>query len=173
MRIFAAATALAVSIGCARTWINYPPQVVNGRDGVSRSVASRAIELNGSDALGATEIEVTRGGVRFASSGGIDNSTSTKAGYRTVRHAVTTAGTVAGIAIPAMAASSAYRAEQAAAATSSAAASKSAASQAATSSATTVRLAEIQAAKEAAAAAVPAAGSTIQSTIPATVVPIP
>jgi hypothetical protein len=140
-----------ISFGCARTWINYPPKIVTGKDGVTRSVASRAIELNGSDALGATNIEVTRNGVRFASAGGIDNSTSTREGYRTVRYGISTAGTAAG----AYFALQAYAANQAANAASSVAASKAAAATATASK------------------ALPAAGSTINATVPATVVPIP
>jgi hypothetical protein len=137
--------------GCARTWVNYPPEVVTGKDGVTRSVASRAFELNGSDALGATNIEVTRNGVRFASAGGIDNSTSTREGYRTVRYGVSTAGTAAG----AYFALAAYQANQAANAASNVAASKAAAATAVSSK------------------ALPAAGSTINATVPATVVPLP
>jgi hypothetical protein len=151
----------ALSVGCARTWVNYPPRVIQGGVGADgkfvqgKVVAARAIELNGSDSLGATTIDVTNGGVHFASAGGIDNSTSTRAGYRTVRHGVSAIAAVATTGILAGQASNAYGANQGA----SAAASKANAG-AATGAA------------RAPAEALPAAGSTIQSTIPALVRPI-
>jgi len=94
MRILAALIALLV-VGCARIWVNYPPETTTDSEGRTRSTAARAIELNGSDSLGATEIEVTRNGVRYTSAGGIDNSTSTKAGYDTVKHGITAGATLA------------------------------------------------------------------------------
>lgn len=142
-----------ISFGCARTWVNYPPELVTGKDGVTRSVASRALELNGSDSLGATDISVTRDGVKFASAGGIDNSTSTKEGYDTIRHGVTAAGTIATAGF----AYGSYVANQNAAAASSVAASKASATSAAAAS----------------RAAAPAAGSTINAITPAIVTPIP
>ena len=92
--------------------------------------------LNGSDSLGNTQIEVTSNSVRYASAGGIDNSTSTREGYRTVRHGVGTAATAAVLGIGLSQAASAYSANQAAAATSNVAASRSAAAIAASKGAT-------------------------------------
>lgn len=162
-----------LGLGCARTFMNYPPQV-DQRTG--KLYAARAIELNGSDSLGATEIEVTNHGVRYVSAGGIDNSTSTKEGYRTVRHGVTAATTVATAAY----AYGAYAAQQAASSASNTAASRAAGAAAVSKNATTVKLAEIaaqekaaQAAAQAAGQALPAAGSTINAVTPATVVPVP
>jgi len=84
----------ALSIGCARTWVNYPPETTTDSEGRTRTTAARAIELNGSDSLGATDIEVTRNGVRYSSAGGIDNSTSTKLGYDFGKHSVTAGATL-------------------------------------------------------------------------------
>jgi hypothetical protein len=167
---------LLLAGACARTDIYYP--LSGGFDGKEiRPVGGgRAVVLNGSDALGHTEIEVTAGGVRLLAAGGIDNSTSTKEGYRTVRHGVT-AGALAAVGVVGLQeAGAAYSANQAASSASNVAASKASAAAAATKGATAVRLAEIQAAKDAAAAAakaLPAAGSTIPAQIPATVVPVP
>lgn len=166
--------AASLACGCARTDIYYPYSGFDGKSGPPGG--GRAVVLNGSDSLGNTIIDVHPGGVRFASAGGIDNSTSTREGYRTVRHAVGTAATAAVLGIGLSQAANAYSANQAATATSNAAASKAAASTAASKGATTVKLAEIAAQKEAAAAlaakAIPAAGSTIPSTIPAVVTPV-
>lgn len=167
---------------CARTDIYYPSNgkdvVVDERGRVSRH-HNRAVVLNGSDALGHTEVEVTAGGVRLLAAGGIDNSTSTKEGYRTIRHGVT-AGALAAVGVAGInAASSSYGANQAAASTSNVAASKAGAATAASQNATTVRLAEIaaeeaaaKAAAQAAATAAPAAGSTINAVVPAVVTPV-
>lgn len=164
---------------CARMDVYYPSNgkdvVVDDRGRVSRH-HNRAVVLNGTDSLGNTVIDVTNGGVRIASAGGFDNSTSTREGYRTIRYGIGAAAIVAGTGIVASEAASAYGANQAASATSNVAASRASAATAASKSATTIRLAEIQAAKEAAAAAaaraIPAAGSTIPSTIPSVVTPV-
>lgn len=166
--------------GCARTDIYYP----FAGDGKSVVGGGRAVVLNGTDSLGHTEVEVTSGGVRYLAAGGVDNSTSTKEGYRTARYGAAAAAWTAGAAVVASQAASAYGANQAAASSSNVAASRSAAAVAASKNATTVRLAEIAAQKEAAAAAanaatnaaskaLPAAGSTINAVTPATVVPVP
>lgn len=155
---------------CARTDIYYPYAGFDGKNGPPGG--GRAVVLNGSDSLGNTVIDVTRNGVRFASAGGIDNSTSTREGYRTLRHGIT-AGALAAVGVVGLQeASAAYSANQAAAASSNVAASKASAATTAAKAATTVKLAEIQAAKEAAAAAIPAAGSTIPSVIPSVVTPV-
>ena len=172
---------------CARTDLYYPPNgkevVVDERGRVSRH-HNRAVVLNGSDALGNTVVEVSRNGVRLTAAGGLDNSTSTGMGYRTLRYGIGAAATVAGAAVVASQAASAYGSEQAATATSNQAASRAAAATAVSNNATKVRLAEIaaqeaasqQAAAAAAAAAskaIPAAGSTIPSIIPSVVTPVP
>ena len=162
--------------GCARTDVYYPPDgksvVVDERGRVSRA-HNRAVVLNGSDSLGNTVIEVTGGGVRLASAGGIDNSTSTRDGYRTVRFGIAAAAWAAGATAVASQAASAYSANQAAAASSNVAASRASSAAAASQNATTVRLAEIAAAEAAAARALPAAGATIPAVIPAVVTPVP
>jgi hypothetical protein len=176
---FAPFVVCILSVGCARMDVYYPSNgkevVYDERGRVSRH-HNRAVVLNGTDSLGNTVIDVTNGGVRIASAGGFDNSTSTKEGYRTVRYGIAAAAWTAGAAVVAGQAANAYGANQAASATSNAAASKASAAAAASKSAETIRLAEIAAAKEAAAAAaaraVPAAGSTIQSTIPSVVTPV-
>lgn len=140
---------------CARTDIYYPSSgkdvVIDERGRVSRH-HNRAVVLNGSDSLGNTIVEVTRNGVRYASAGGIDNSTSTREGYRTVRYGIAAAAWAAGATAVASQAASAYNANQAQVGVSNAAASRAAAS---------------------AVQPLPAAGSTINATIPATVVPVP
>lgn len=169
---------------CARTDIYFPPDGKSYVEGGKAPSYHRAVVLNGSDSLGNTQIEVTSNSVRYVSAGGIDNSTSTREGYRTARYGAAAAAWTAGAAVVAAQAASAYGANQAAASSSNVAASRSAAAVAASKNATTVRLAEIAAQKEAAAAAantaaaaaaktLPAAGSTIPATIPATVVPVP
>lgn len=162
-----------IMVGCARTDIYYPPG--DGKEVVGNG-HGRAVVLNGSDSLGNTRIAVTRGGVTFESAGGIDNSTSTREGYRTVRFGIAAAAWAAGATAVASQAASAYSANQAAAATSNVAASRATSAAAASKAATTVRLAEIAAAKEAAAAAaaraIPAAGSTIPAVVPAVVTPV-
>ena len=173
------AATVAISAGCARVDLYYPSSgkevVVDEKGRVSRS-HNRAVVLNGTDSLGNTVIDVTHNGVRFASAGGLDNSTSTREGYRTVRYGIAAAAWTAGTIGVANAAASAYNANSANAATSNVAASRASAATAASKNATTIRLAEIAAAEKAAAAAagaaVPAAGSTIQSTIPAVVTPV-
>jgi hypothetical protein len=177
-QILLAAALVLTLCSCARTDFYYPTdgkEVVDERGRVSRP-HGRAIVLNGSDSLGGTHIRITRNSLEFSNQGGIDNSTSTREGYRTVRHGVT-AGALAAVGVVGLQeASAAYSANQAAAATSNAAASKAAAATAASKGATAVRLAEIQAAKEAAAAAAkaaPAAGSTINAVVPAVVTPVP
>lgn len=151
MKVLLVLLSLSLSLGCARTWVNYPPETVTDSEGRTTSTARRAIELNGSDSLGATEISVTRDGVKYTSAGGIDNSTSTKAGYHTAEHGITTLGTlgVAGIA------GASYVAGQ----------------KAATATGIATTKAGVAATK--AATALPAAGSTINATVPATIVPIP
>lgn len=165
-----------VLAACARTDIYYPSNgkdvVVDERGRVSRH-HNRAVVLNGSDSLGNTVIEVTNGGVRYASAGGIDNSTSTREGYRTIRFGIAAAAWTAGALGVASQAANAYGANQASAATSNVAASKAAAATAASKNATTVRLAEIAAAEAAAAKALPAAGATIPAVVPAVVTPVP
>jgi hypothetical protein len=180
--------AIAISCSsCARTDLYYPSsgkEVVVDERGRAHIPHRRAVVLNGSDSLGPTHIRITSNSLEFSNQGGIDNSTSTKEGYRTVRYGIGAAALAAGTVAVAAQASSAYGANQAANATSNVAASRAAASTAAAKGATTVRLAEIAAQKEAAAAAaqaaanaaartLPAAGSTIPATIPATVVPVP
>lgn len=164
-----------VICSCARTDIYYP-YAGDGKSVVPGG--GRAVVLNGSDSLGNTIVEVTSNGVRYASAGGIDNSTSTREGYRSLRYGIGAAAWAAGAVGVANVAANAYGANQAAAATSNAAASKAGAATAASNNATTVRLAEI-AAQEAAAkaaasapAAIPAAGSTIPSVIPSVVTPV-
>jgi hypothetical protein len=170
---------ILMMMSCARTDIYYPGdgKAVIDERGRAHIPHNRAVVLNGSDSLGHTSVEVTRNGVRFASAGGIDNSTSTREGYRTVRYGIGAAAIVAGTGIVAHEAAAAYGSNQAASSASNVAASKSASSQAATQAATRVQLAEIQARSAAhainAAKAVPAAGSTINAVIPATVVPVP
>ena len=165
---------IGFSAGCARTDIYYPYAGFDGKGGPVGG--GRAVVLNGSDALGNTVIDVTSGGVRLAVAGGIDNSTSTREGYRTLRHGIAAAAWAAGAVGVANVAANAFGANQAANATSNVAASRAGAATAASRNATTVRLAEIAAAERAAAAAaaraIPAAGSVIPSTIPSTVVPI-
>lgn len=139
--------------------------------GGTRVIAARAAEFSGSDLIGGTVIDVTGSGTRISASGGINNSVSTAEGYRTVRYGAGAAAIVAGSAIIASQAASAYGANQSAAGASNVAASRSAAAQAASRGATQIRLAEIQAAKEAAARTLPAAGSTIPSVIPSVVTP--
>ena len=175
--------AFVIFTSCARTDFYYPggggKEVVDQNGHVSRP-HGRAIVFNGRDSLGATHVRITSNSLEFSNQGGIDNSTSTREGYRTVRHGVGTAATMAVLGIAAGQAASAYSANQAASATSNAAASKASASIAASKGATTVQLAEIAAQKEAAAAAaaaaakaLPAAGSVIPAQIPATIVPVP
>jgi hypothetical protein len=166
---------------CARTDFYYPGgnKTFVSPDGKVSRPHNRAIVLNGSDSLGATHVRITSNSLEFSNQGGIDNSTSTKAGYATVRHGIT-AGALAAVGVAGInAASSSYSANQAATATSNAAASKASAAAAASKSAETIRLAEIAAAEKAAAAQAaaaaqipPAAGSTIPSLIPSTVTPI-
>lgn len=183
----ALALVAVLSVGCARTDIYFPSDgktVIdeNGRAHTPRP--QRAVVLNGSDSLGDTVIDVTAGSVRLSSAGGIDNSTSTREGYRTVRFGIAAAAWAAGAVGVANVASNAYGANQAANATSNAAASKAAAATAASNNATKVSLAQIAAAKDAAAAqaaaqaaaaakAIPAAGSTIPAVVPAVVTPVP
>ena len=160
---------------CGRVDVYYPS--IGGFDGKSGPTpgGGRAVVLNGTDSLGNTVIDVTSNGVRLASAGGLDNSTATREGYRTLRYGIGAASWVAGGAIVAGAASSAYNANQAASATSNVAASRAGAAAVASRNATTIRLAEIAAAERAAAAAAaapPAAGSVIPAVIPSTVTPI-
>ena len=186
MRYLKLATAGLCLCSCARTDIYYPSNgkdvVYDERGRVSRH-HNRAVVLNGSDALGNTVIDVTTGGVRLSSAGGIDNSTSNREGYRTVRYGIGAAAIVAGTAVVASQAANAYGSNQAANASSNVAASRAAAATAASRNATTIRLAEIAAAKDAAAAsaaaqaaaaakAIPAAGSTIPAVVPAVVTPV-
>lgn len=162
--------------GCARTDIYWPPNgkdvVVDERGRVSRG-HGRAIVLNGTDALGATHIRLAGNTLEFSTQGGLDNSTTSREGYRTIRYGIGAASWVAGGAIVASQAASAYGSNQAASATSNVAASRAAAATAASRNATAVRLAEIAAAEKAAAAALPAANSVIPAVVPATVVPVP
>lgn len=174
-----------LGIGCARTDIYYPYAASYDSDGKSvvPPGGGRAVVLNGSDALGNTVVEVTGNGVRLSSAGGIDNSTSTREGYRTVRFGIAAAAWAAGATAVASQAASAYNANQAANATSNVAASRAGAAAVASRNATQVRLAEI-AAQEAAASraaaaaaaassrAIPAAGSTIPAVVPAVVTPV-
>lgn len=167
---------------CARTDIYWPSNgkdvVVDERGRVSRG-HGRAIVLNGSDSIGPTHIRLAGNSLEFSSAGGIDNSTSTREGYRTVRYGIGAATIAASTIGVANVMSNAYGANQAASATSNVAASRASSAAAASKSAETIRLAEIAAAEKAAAAAaaapaaLPAAGSVIPATIPATVVPVP
>jgi hypothetical protein len=186
MKLTAALLCLAMG-ACARTDIYWPPDgksVVYDERGRPSRAHGRAIVLNGSDALGSTHIRLAGNTLEFSTAGGIDNSTSTGMGYRTLRYGIGAAAWAAGAVGVANVAANAYGANQAAAATSNAAASKAAAATAVSKNATTIRLAEIAAAKEAAAAsaaaqaaaaarALPAAGSTIPSVIPSVVTPVP
>ena len=131
--------AVAALPGCARSWVNYPPQIDQS---TGKVYSARAVELNGSDALGRTVVTVSNDGVRIAIEGGIDNSTSTREGYRTARAGIAAATTIS----LAAAAASAYASEQAATSASNEAASRSAAAVEASRNATRVRLAEIEAA---------------------------
>lgn len=179
LRAFLAAQLVLTS--CARNWVNYPPRVAIDSQGRSHVIAARAMEFNGSDLDGKTVIDITQNGVHIAVADGINNSRSTEAGYRTARYGAGAIAIVSGLGIVSHAAQVAYGSNQAANTTSNVAASKASASIAASKGATTVELAKIQAAKEAAAAAaaanaakvLPAAGSTIPATVPATVVPVP
>lgn len=172
---------------CARTDFYYPSNgkdVVYDEKGRPKRHHQRAIVLNGSDSLGATNIRITSSGLEFNNQGGIDNSTSTKAGYSALKYGIGAAATAATVGIVAGQAASAYSANQAATATSNQAAARSAASIAASRNATQISLAEIAAQREAAAAAqaaaaaaaaraLPAAGSEIPAQIPAIVTPVP
>jgi hypothetical protein len=178
---------LLLFTSCARFEVYYPSDgksVVTDERGRPVFPNRKALIMHGADSLGSTVVDVSRGGIRFSSAGGIDTSTSTLAGYRTVRYGIGAAAWAAGAVGVANVAANAYGANQAAAATSNAAASRGAAATAASNNATTIRLAEIAAAKEAAAAsaaanaaaaakALPAAGSTIPSVIPSVVTPVP
>ena len=175
--------AVALGGGCGRVDVYYP--YAGGGDGKSVVPGGgRAVVLNGTDSLGDTVIEVTGNGVWLASAGGLDNSTVTREGYRTLRYGMGAAAWAAGAVGVANVAANAYGANQAAASTSNVAASRAAAATAASKNATAVRLAEIAAAEKAASAAqaasaaaaaraIPAAGSTIPAVVPATVVPVP
>jgi hypothetical protein len=140
---------------CARTDIYYPSNgkdvVVDERGRVSRH-HQRAVVLNGSDSLGDTVIDVTSGGVRLSSAGGIDNSTSTREGYRTARFGMAAAAWGAAAAAVAGQAASAYNANQASNAASNVAASKAAAN---------------------AVKPLPSVGSTIPAQTQAVVTPVP
>ena len=110
---------------CARTDLYYPSNrkevIIDERGRVNRH-HNRAVVLNGSDSLGATTIRITSNSLEFSNQGGIDNSTSTKEGHRTIRHGVT-AGALAAVGVAGInAASSSASANQAATATSNAAA---------------------------------------------------
>jgi hypothetical protein len=181
-RMVSLAVTVVCLCSCARTDFYYPStgkEVVYDERGRPHRHHQRAIVLNGSDSLGATHVRITSNSLEFGNQGGIDNSTSTREGYRTLRYGIGAAAWAAGAVGVASVASHAYQANQAAAATSNAAASRSAAAISASKSAETIRLAEIAAAKEAAAAqaaaaavAPPAAGSTIPSIIPSVVTPV-
>ena len=154
--------------------------VVDDRGHVNRA-HNRALVLNGTDSLGSTSVDITRNGLHFASAGGIDNSTSTRAGYRTARYGAGAAVTaVLGVAAI-NAASSAYGANQAQVASSNASAAKLGAANAA-AKASAAKLPVVGTSIPAqttatvtvpvAPATVPAAGSTINAVVPATVVPV-
>lgn len=116
--------------GCARTDFYYPSdgKAVIDERGHAHFPHNRAVVLNGSDSLGGTTISITRSGVHYASAGGIDNSTSTREGYRTVRFGIAAAAWAAGAAAVAGQAAGAYNANQAQVGVSNAAASRAAAS---------------------------------------------
>lgn len=175
MKHLAAVATVALTVGCARTDLYYPSDGKTAIDG--QMPHNRAVVLNGSDSLGNTVIDVTRNGVRYSSLGGIDNSTSTREGYRTVRYGIGAAAIVAGTAVVAGAAESAYGANQAAESASNVAASKSASEIAATKGATATTIHKINAVSgikaAEAAKALPAAGSTINAVTPALVTPVP
>ena len=172
--------------GCARTDLYYPSNgkdVITDERGRSYHPHNRAVVLNGTDSLGSTSIDITRDGLHFASAGGIDNSTSTRAGYRTARYGAGAAVTAVLGVTAINAASSAYGANQAQVASSNASAAKASAANAAAKG-STAKLpqvgstipAQTQATVSVPAApapAIPAAGSTINATVPATVTPIP
>lgn len=170
---------LVFGIGCARTDIYWPSNgkdvVVDGRGRVNRH-HNRAIVLNGSDALGATHVRLAGNTLEFSTAGGIDNSTSTREAYRTIRYGIGAATIAASTIGVANVAANAYGSQQATQAASNVAASRAAAATAASKSAETIRLAEIaaaEAAAKAAAQAAPAAGSTINAITPAIVTPVP
>jgi hypothetical protein len=146
----------ALFTSCARTDFYYPS---NGKDvvvderGRPHRAHGRAIVLNGSDSLGATHVRITSNSLEFSNQGGIDNSTSTREGYRTVRHGVTAGALTAVGVVGLQEAGAAYSANQATTRASNAAASKASAA--------------------AASRALPAGGSTIRAVVPATVVPVP
>src|SRR4029077_18331848 len=118
-----------LGVGCGRVDVYYP--YAGGYSSDGKSVVppggGRAVVLNGTDALGDTVIDVTPNGVRLAAAGGLDNSTSTREGYRTLRYGIGAAAWAAGAVGVANVAANAYGANQAANATSNAAASRAAA----------------------------------------------
>jgi hypothetical protein len=142
---------------CARSWVNYPPQIVpggideNGRWRDGKVIAARAAEFNGSDLIGGTVINVTRGGVHIAAEGGVNNSISTAEGYRTARYGIGATAIVATTGILAGQAANAYGAHQA------------------------TQQANARAAAAAAAkpAPLPSVGSTIPAQTQAVVTPVP
>ena len=120
---------IALLTSCARFEVYYPSygKAVVDANGRTSYPHRKAIIMHGSDSLGGTQISVTRDGVHYASAGGIDTSTSTLAGYRTVRYGIGAAAWAAGAVGVANVAANAYGANQAAAATTNQAASRAAA----------------------------------------------
>ena len=172
-QIVASIVIVTYCCSCGRVDVYYPSNgkdvVVDEKGRVSRH-HNRAVVLNGADALGNTSIEVSNSGVRLASAGGLDTSTTTIGWQRTIRFGIAAAAWAAGAAAVANTAANAYSA-------------RSSAAEVAGQNATRIRLAEIAAGERAAAAAqaaqaaaaaraIPAAGSTIPSIIPSTVVPV-
>jgi hypothetical protein len=97
MKNIVATIALLPLMGCARNWVNYPPQIATDSQGRSHVVSARAAEFNGSDLNGDTVIDVTQNGVHVAALGGINNSVSTAEGYRTARYGAGVIGWTVGI----------------------------------------------------------------------------
>jgi hypothetical protein len=185
-QIVASIVIVTYCCSCGRVDVYYPSDgksVVVDDKGRPHRAHNRAVVLNGADALGNTSIEVHRDGVRLASAGGLDTSTTTIGWQRTIRFGIAAAAWAAGAVGVANTAANAYNANQGASATSNVAASRAGSAAAVSRNATQIRLAEIAAGERAAAAAqaaqaaaaaraIPAAGSTIPSIIPSVVTPV-
>jgi hypothetical protein len=96
-RLLIAGTACFFLDACARSWVNYPPQIAIDGNGRQHVVSARAAEFNGSDLEGGTTIDVTNNGVHVAATDGINNSRSTFEGYRTARFGAAAIGWTVGV----------------------------------------------------------------------------